>query len=93
MILDLKNHTIPDGTLHLRNVLLHNDLLFMIREPLDEAPGPNATAQDREEYCEAREIAWISTSMEPRLRVLFQHHDPYLMLKALKSLFAPKVRA
>jgi hypothetical protein len=31
--------------------------------------------------------------MEPRLRVLFQHCDPYLMLKALKSLFAPKVRA
>jgi hypothetical protein len=83
--------------MHLRNVLLHNDL-FMIMEPLAEAPGWNATAQDREEYRETREIAaevqtLMSTSMEPRLSVLFQHHDPYSMLKALKSLFAPKVSA
>jgi hypothetical protein len=35
----------------------------------------------------------MATFMEPRLRVLFQHHDPYSMLRALKSHFAPKVRA
>jgi hypothetical protein len=62
--------------LRLRNVVLHSDLLFMIHEPLAEAPGPNATTQDRKEYCETREIAievqtLMSTSMEPRLRVLF----------------------
>jgi hypothetical protein len=34
----------------------------------------------------------MATFMEPRLRVLFQHHDPYSMLRALKSHFAPKVR-
>jgi hypothetical protein len=70
----------------------------MIREPLAKEPGWNATAQDREEYHETREIAievqtLMSTSMEPCLRVLFQHRDPYSMLKALKSLFAPNVRA
>jgi hypothetical protein len=70
----------------------------MIREPLAEAPGRNATAHDREEYRKTHEIAievqtLMSTSMEPRLRVLFQHRDPYSMLKALKRLFAPKVKA
>jgi hypothetical protein len=35
----------------------------------------------------------MSTSMEPRLRVLFQHQDLYSMVNALKSLFAPRVRA
>jgi hypothetical protein len=62
--------------LRLRNVLLHNDLLFMITEPLAKAPGWNATAQDHEEYRETHEIAvevqtLMPTSMEPRLRVLF----------------------
>jgi hypothetical protein len=84
--------------LHLRNVLLHNDMLFMIEEPLDKAPSLNATAQDCEEYHETHEIATevqtlMATSMEPHLRVLFQHRDLYLKLRALKSLFAPKVRA
>jgi hypothetical protein len=83
--------------LHLRNVLLHNDLLFMIEEPLAKEPRWHATAQDRNEYREIREIAiqvktLMATSMEPRLRVLFQHHDPYSMFRALKSLFVPKVR-
>jgi hypothetical protein len=82
----------------LRNVLLHNDLLFMIMEPLAEAPGWSATAHDCEEHRETHEIAvevqmLMYTSMEPRLRVLFQYRDLYSMLKALKSLFAPKFRA
>jgi hypothetical protein len=74
--LRLDGSNFPGWHLCLRNVLFHNDLLFMIREPLAEAPGRNATAQDREEYRETREIAievhiLMSTSMEPRLRVLF----------------------
>jgi hypothetical protein len=36
---------------------MYNDVLFMIMEPLVEAPGWNATAQDREEYRETHEIA------------------------------------
>jgi hypothetical protein len=59
----------PGWHLRLRNVLLHNDLLFMIMEPLAEAPGWNATAQVREEYCGTREIVvevqtLMSTSMK-----------------------------
>jgi hypothetical protein len=82
----------------LRNILLHNDLLFMIEEPLAKEPRWHATAQDRDEYHKTREIATevktlMATSMEPRLRVLFQHRDPYSMFRALKHLFAPKVRA
>jgi hypothetical protein len=34
----------------------------------------------------------MSTSMESRLRAYYQHRDPYLMLNALKGLFAPQVR-
>jgi hypothetical protein len=84
--------------LHLRNILLYNDLLFMIEEPLAKEPGWHATAQDREEYRKTHEIATevqtlMATSMEPRLKMLFQHRDPYLMLRALKSHLAPKVRA
>jgi hypothetical protein len=55
---------------------MHNDLLFMIKEPLDKEPGWHATTQDRDEYRETREIAievktLMDTSMEPRVRVLF----------------------
>jgi hypothetical protein len=35
----------------------------------------------------------MDTSVEPHLRVLFHHRDPYSMFRALKSLIAPKVRA
>jgi hypothetical protein len=66
----------PTWCLRLRNILLHNDLLFMIEEPLDKEPGWYATAQDRDEYRETREIAievktLMASSMEPRIRVLF----------------------
>jgi hypothetical protein len=96
--LKLDGSNFPGWCLRLRNVLLHNDPLFKIEEPLAKEPGWHATAQDRDEYCETREIAievktLMATSMEPRLRVLFQHRDPYSMFRALKSLFAPKVRA
>jgi hypothetical protein len=76
---------------------MQNGLLHVIEEPLAAAPGPNATAQDRNEYREARDIAievqiLMSTSMEPRLRALYQHHDLYSMLNALKGVFAPQLR-
>jgi hypothetical protein len=48
--LRLDGSNFPGWYLRLRNVLLHNGLIFMIREPLAEAPGPNNTAQDSEEY-------------------------------------------
>jgi hypothetical protein len=74
----------------LRNVLLHNDLLYMIKEPLDEAPSPNASAQDRDEYHKARDIAievqtLMLSSMEPCLKAYYQHHDAYSMSNALKK--------
>jgi hypothetical protein len=88
----------PRWCLHLRNVFLHNYLLFMIEKPLAKEPGWYASVQDRDEYHETCEIATevktlMATSMEPRLKVFFQHRDPYLMFRALKHLFAPKVRA
>jgi DNA modification methylase len=73
-------------------------LLFMIEEPLAKEHGWYATPRDRDEYRKTREIATevktlMATSIEPCQRVLFQHRDLYSMLRALKSLFTPKVRA
>jgi hypothetical protein len=70
----------------------------MIEELVAKEPGWHATTQDRNVYCETHEIAaevktLMANSMEPHLRVLFQHRDPFLMFRALKHLFAPKVRA
>jgi hypothetical protein len=69
----------------------------MIREPIAKAPGPNATAQDREEYREARDTTIIAqtlmeSSMESSLKTCCQHHDLYTMINALKNHFAPQVR-
>jgi hypothetical protein len=74
--LKLDGSNFPGWCLRLRNVLLHNNLLFMIEEPLAKEPGWHATAQDCDEYRETREIAikvktLMGTSMEPCLRVLF----------------------
>jgi hypothetical protein len=96
--LKLDGSNFPGWCLRLKNVLMHNDLLFMIEEPLAKELGWHATAQDRDEYRKIREIGvevktLMATSMEPHLRVLFQHRDLYSMFRALKSLFAPKVRA
>jgi hypothetical protein len=55
--LKIDGSNFPGWCLHLRNVLLHNDLLFMIEEPLAKEFGWHATAQDRDEYRETREIA------------------------------------
>jgi hypothetical protein len=62
----------------------------MIEEPLANEPEWHATAQDRDEYRETHEIAievktLMATSMEPRLRVIFHHRDPYSMFRALKT--------
>jgi hypothetical protein len=69
----------------------------VIKEPLDEAPGLNATAQDREEYCEARDIVirvqtLMLSSTEHHLKAHYEHRDPYSMINALRSHFAPQVR-
>jgi hypothetical protein len=95
--LKIDGSNFPRWYQRLRSVLLNNDLLYMIKEPLAEAPGPNATAQDLDEYCEARDIAikvgtLMSSSMEPCLKEYYQHHDPYSMINALRSHFAPQVR-
>jgi hypothetical protein len=76
---------------------MQNDLLYVIEEPLAGAPGPNAISQDHDEYHEPHDIAievqtLMSTSMEPRLRAYYQHHDPYLIINVLRGIFAPQVR-
>jgi hypothetical protein len=95
--LKVNGSNFPRWYQRLRNVLLHNDLLYVIKEPLDEAPGLNATAQDREEYREARDIVirvqtLMLSSMEPCLKAYYEHRDSYLMIDALRSHFAHQVR-
>jgi hypothetical protein len=82
---------------HVRNVLIQKDLLYVLEETLAEAPRPNATAQDRDEYHEAHDISikvqnLMAGSMEPHLKAYYQHHKPFAMIKVPQTLFAPQVR-
>jgi hypothetical protein len=66
----------PSWHRHVRNFIMQNDLLCVIEEPLAGASIPNATAQDRDEYRKARDIAievqtLMSTTMEPHLRAYY----------------------
>jgi hypothetical protein len=76
---------------------MKNDLLHVLEEPLVEALGPNATAQDRDKYREAHDISievhtLMLGSMEPHLKAYYQNHNPFVMIKTLQALFAPQVR-
>jgi hypothetical protein len=78
-------------------LLIQNDFLYVIEEPLVNAPGPNASAQDRHKYREARDIAievqtLMASYMEPHLKAYYQNRDPFAMISALQTLFAPQVR-
>jgi hypothetical protein len=95
--LKIDGSNFPRWYQRLRNILLHNDLFYVIKQPLDETPGLDATAQDREEYHEAHDIVirvqtLMLSSMEPHLKAHYDHHDPYSMINALRSHFAPQVR-
>jgi hypothetical protein len=51
--LKIDGSNFPRWCLRLTNVLLHNDMLFMMEEPLAKKPGWYATAQDRDKYRES----------------------------------------
>jgi hypothetical protein len=78
-------------------VLIQNDLLHVVEEPLVEAPRPYATAQDRDEYRKARDISievqtLMVGSMEPHLKAYYHNHNPFVIINAFQALFAPQVR-
>jgi hypothetical protein len=60
----------------------------VIKESLEEAPGYNANAQDRDEYRETRDIVIevqtsMFASMEPHLKVYYQNRHLFAMISAL----------
>ena len=81
----------------LRDNLDSNGLLYVIQEPLGDAPGDSVSGNDNGDYHDRRSlsIAVQSTmlhSMESELRVRFSNTDAYEMVDGLKALFASQVR-
>lgn len=81
----------------LRDVLLKNDMIHVIESPLENPPGSDSTAQDRDDYQESRDHAdlvkeMMLSSMEPHLRERWQYFDPYEMYLVLRVFFAPQMR-
>ena len=81
----------------LRDILISNDLLYMIQEPLGDAPGDSASENDNGDYRDHRDISItvqcaMLYSMESELRVRFSNTNAYEMVDELKALFAPQVR-
>jgi hypothetical protein len=87
----------PDWYQRLRTVLMQNNMLPMIDEPLEEAPRDNANIDDYDDYHDNRDntvavLTMMSSSMEPQMKERYQNLNPYVMVDVLKSLFAPQVR-
>jgi len=81
----------------LRSILLQNDLLYVIEEPLGEAPRDDAGVDDYDEYRDSRDNAiavqtMIVASMEPQMKERYQNLNPYVMVDVLKAFFAPQMR-
>ena len=81
----------------LRGVLLQNDLLYIIEEPLGDAPDYSASEDDRDEYYGRRDSAiavqvMMLNTMVAGMRGRYQNTYPFEMVDELKTLFAPQVR-
>ena len=81
----------------LRGVLLQNDLLYIIEEPLGDAPDNSASEDDHDEYrdrCDSTIAVqcMMRFSMVAGMRGRFVNTNPYEMVDELKTLFAPQVR-
>ena len=81
----------------LRGVLLQNDLLYVIEEPLGYAPRDSASEHDYDEYRDRRDStiavqSMMRLSMVAGMRGHFVNTNPYEMVAELKALFAPQVR-
>ena len=81
----------------LRGVLLQNDLLYVIEEPLGDAPGDSVNVDDYDEYrdhhenCIAVQVMMLN-SMVAGMRGRYQNTYPFEMVDELKTLFAPQVK-
>ena len=80
----------------LRGILISNDLLYVIQEPLGDEPGDSAS-EDDDDYRNRRDISItvqcaMLYSMEYELRSCFSNTNAYEMVDELKALFAPQVR-
>ena len=82
---------------NLRNVLYQNDVSYVLREFLEDAPGNLASAETKDAFRRRREI-WIDVRvmmylcMEDELKNEFRHMEPIVMIDALKDLFKNQVK-
>ena len=82
----------------LRDVLISNDLLYVIQELLGDGPGDSASEDDDDDDYRTRRDLFIIVqramlySMDPELWVRFSNTNAYDMVDALKALFISQVR-
>ena len=81
----------------LRDVLQMNDMLHVVEAPLRYPPGPEASAQDRDDYqeecdhCRLVEDMMLS-AVVPHLRDRLKYFNAYEVYLLIQSLFRPHMR-
>jgi len=81
----------------LRDVLLNNNMTHVIEKPLRFPPGPESSAQDRDDYTEESDHSTLVSemmlsAMEPHLRNRLMHFNAYEMYIVVTSLFRHQMR-
>ncbi|KAM0931168.1 hypothetical protein ACQ4PT_000508 [Festuca glaucescens] len=86
-----------DWCQRLRDVLISNDLLYVIEEPLGDEPKDSTSEDDKDDYRTRRDLFIVVKcdmlhSMVYELRVWFDNTNAYDMVDALNALFISLVR-
>ena len=103
VVIKLLSHLERDGSnfrhwhRSLRDVLLKNNMLYVIEKSLRFSPGPGSTAQDRDDYQEESDHCTLVREMmlsavEPHLQERLKHFNAYEMYFVITSFFRSQVR-
>ena len=81
----------------LRDVLEMNNVIYVIENPLRFPPGPEASAQDRDDFEEERNHSilvkeMILAAVVPHLKERLKHFNAYEMYFVITSFFRSQVK-
>ena len=73
-----------------RNILIHNNILYVLEEALGERPDDSASEEEEDEFHSRRDIfieveITMTVCLTPELKELFRHKEPYVMIDAIKT--------
>jgi hypothetical protein len=82
---------------HFRGMLYVNNILYVIEEPLGDAPGPLASEEDRDEFRTRRDTyieiqVTMCSGMVPELQTYFEHTSPMMIIEELRMMFHEQVK-